>query len=124
VKCFKHYETDSVGICKACKKAVCHSCLIDTGRGLACSDECVIEVNYSNEIIHKSKIIYSIGSKSKLLPTGILMYFMFSVLFFCWGVYNSFQWNKIDYFTMFMGITFFVIAIIAYNRNKRINLNC
>lgn len=124
MKCFNHREADSVGMCKACQKAVCPSCLIDTGRGLACSDECATEVHELNAIVDKSKRIYSIGTKPRLLPTGILMYFMFASLFFFWGVYNSFQWNKIDYFTLLMGIGFFVVAIIAYVKNKKLNLNC
>jgi hypothetical protein len=54
MKCFQHNENDSIGICKACQKALCASCVIDTGRGLACSQECANEVNDMNAIIDKS----------------------------------------------------------------------
>jgi hypothetical protein len=111
-------------MCKSCQKAVCASCAIDTGRGLACSQKCENEVNDLNAIIDKSKRIYSIGSESKLLPTGILMYFLFSALFLSWGIYNSFHWKDIDYFTIIMGIGFLIIGFIAYNRNKKLNINC
>ena len=124
MKCFTHNESESIGICKACQKAVCAKCAIDTGRGLACSQDCVNEVSDLNAIVDKSKRIYSIGSESKLLPTNILMYFLFSILFFSWGVYNSFNWERIDFFTMIMGIGFFIIGLIAYNKNKKLNLNC
>ena len=124
MKCFQHNENESIGMCKSCQKAVCVSCCIDTGRGLACSKECENEVNDLNAIVDKSKRIYSIGSNPKLLPTGILMYFLFSVLFFSWGVYNSFRWERIDYFPIIMGLGFFVIGLIAYSKNKKLNLNC
>jgi cbb3-type cytochrome oxidase subunit 3 len=52
------------------------------------------------------------------------MYFLFSVLFVSWGAYNSFQWGKIDYFTVIMGLGFLVIGVIAYNKNKKPNINC
>jgi hypothetical protein len=124
MKCYVHNENESIGICKACQKAVCASCAVDTGRGLACSEECKNEVSDLNAIIDKSKRIYSIGSKPKLLPTNILMYFLFSILFFAWGIYNSLNWDRIDFFTMIMGVGFFIIGLIAYSKNKTINLNC
>ena len=124
MKCYTHQDTDSIGICKACQKAVCSTCVIDTGRGIACSKECETEVHDQNAIIDKSKRIYSIGSSSKLPPTGIIMYFMFSLLFISWGIYNSVIRDRIDYFTILMGVGFFAVTIMAYIRNKKLNLNC
>lgn len=124
MKCYNHPESDSVGICKSCQKAVCPSCAIDTGRGIACSRECELEVNDLNAIIDKSKTIYSIGTNSRLPPTGIILYLMFSIIFISWGVYNSIQWDRVDYFTLLMGAGFFAITVVSYNRNKKLNINC
>lgn len=124
MKCYQHQDTDSIGICKACQKAVCQSCVIDTGRGLACSPECEAEVHDMNAIIDKSKRIYSIGSSSKLPPTGIIMYFMFSLLFIAWGTYNTLHWTRPDYFTLLMGAAFLLITVMAYFRNRKLNINC
>ena len=124
MKCYIHQEIDSVGICKSCQKAVCISCAIDTGKGIACSKECENDVYDLNAIIDKSKRIYSIGTSSKLPPTGIIMYFIFTLLFISWGIYNSMNRERIDYFTLLMGAGFLVITIMAYVRNKKLNLNC
>ncbi len=78
MQCYQHNENVSVGLCKACQKAVCSVCATDTGRGLACSEPCSREVGVLNEIIDRSKQIYGIGSRSKLPPTGILFYLFFA----------------------------------------------
>jgi len=63
MNCFKHNDNSANGICKACNKAVCTECIIDTGNGIACSEECEKEVLDINKILDQSKQIYSIGSK-------------------------------------------------------------
>lgn len=122
--CFKHIEADAVGICKACNKAVCSSCAIDTGRGLACSEVCVKEVKEINEIVDRSKQIYSISSSSRLPPTGIIMFAFFGVMFTAWGIYNSTIRDRVDYFTIVMGLGFIAVTFIAYIRNKKLRMNC
>ena len=124
MNCFTHQTTHSVGVCKSCLKAVCTECAIDTGRGLACSATCEQEVAAINEITDKSKQIYGIGSDSKLPPTGILMYFFFSLVFTGFGIYNSIQRERLDYFTIVMGVGFFFVALISWHRNRKLNLNC
>ena len=77
-----------------------------------------------NIMIDKSKRMYSIGSYSKLPPTGIIMFSFFGIVFFGFGVYQSMIQDRIDYFAIVMGIGFLVMAIISYVRNKKLNLNC
>lgn len=124
MKCFNHQNQEAIGICKACQKAICPSCAIDTGRGLACSDACLEEVNVINEIVDKSKRIYGIGSKPKLLPTGILLYFFFGLMFSGFALYRFVERARLDYFTLAMGLGFLVFGIIAYYKNRKLNLNC
>lgn len=40
MRCFRHHETDSVGICRACGRGVCSACAGETDAGIACSDDC------------------------------------------------------------------------------------
>lgn len=124
MKCYNHNETDAIGVCKACYKSICAECAVDTGRGLACSDECVAEVCDLNEIIDRSKQIYSIGKDSKLPPTGILMFGLFGVMFVAWGIHNSMRWENVDIFTILMGAGFLIIAIISYIRTRKLKINC
>lgn len=123
MKCFSH-GTDSVGICKSCQKAVCEACAIDTGRGLACSSECVEEVHAINEIMDKSKQIYGLNNDSKLPPTGILMYLFFAFAFIGFGIFQSISNGHPDYFLFIMGAGFLVVGGLAWYRNRKLNLNC
>jgi len=124
MNCFIHQEKNAIGICKACHKAICTDCLIDTSRGIACSTECEKEVIDLNILVDKSKQIYSIGSSSKFPPTGSIMLFLMGLLFAGMGVYESIIRDKIVYFPILMGVLFMVFSIIGYIRTRKLNLNC
>lgn len=123
MNCFNHKE-DAVGICKSCQKAVCASCVIDTGRGIACSEVCAAEVAALNEIVDKSIVIYGIGKKPKLLPTGILMQLFFALCFIGFGVYRTFIVGRPAYFILILGLGFLVVSLLAWYRNRKLNINC
>jgi len=55
MKCFNHDTSDAVGICKSCNKALCHSCAVDVGNGLACAGACEQEVRALNEQIRRNR---------------------------------------------------------------------
>jgi len=124
MNCYTHKEQNATGLCKACQKAVCPDCAIDTGRGLACSTQCAEEVGVLNIIVDRSKQIYGIGSSSKLPSTGIIMYFFFGLMFFGFGIYNSLNREQSDYLTIFLGLGFIVMSIFTYIRTKNLKLNC
>ena len=124
MNCFVHNENVAVGICKACQKAVCLTCAIDTGRGLVCSNKCQSEVTELNEIEDKSKRIYGIGSSHKLLPTGILLYLFFGIAFAGFGIFKILDKGKPDFFLFVMGGGFLLIGFIAWLRNRKLNINC
>lgn len=123
MKCYTH-QVDSVGICKSCNKAVCCDCAIDTGRGLACSAACIKEVNDINIIMDQSKQMYGLNSDSKMLPTGIIMCFFFAFAFIGFGIYKVLANGSTNYFTFVMGLGFLFVAILAWHRNKKLNLHC
>jgi hypothetical protein len=124
MKCFSHNENDAVGICKACNKAVCSQCAIDTGSGIACCSECEQEVLDINKIVSRSKQIYNIGTKGNAVPSGILVYIFFTVLFLGWGAFEYFFKSRVNEFIIVMGIGFGVMGIIMYRRIKKMDLNC
>ena len=124
MKCYQHEERDSLGTCKHCHKAVCKECAIDTGYGLACSEACGEEVKILKEIMGKNAQIYNIGSNSKVPPTGVLMYGLFGIFFIAWGIYNSLNREKIDFFILILGIGFIAFGIYTYFRVRKLNLNC
>ena len=124
MKCYTHNELDAIGVCKACSKAICNSCAIDTGRGLSCSEECSKEIDEQNQIIDKSKKIYSIGESPALMPTGLIMYFFFGIIFTGFGVYKSTQSGSLQWFLLLMGAGFIIVGFIGWFKNRKLNLNC
>lgn len=76
------------------------------------------------EIMAKNAQIYGIGSNSKIPPTGVLMYGLFGIVFLAWGIYNSLNWDRLDYFTLILGAGFIVFGIYTYIRVRNLNLNC
>jgi hypothetical protein len=124
MQCYQHQDRAAVGVCKACQKAVCSSCGKDTGRGLACSDACVNEVKDINEIIDRSKQIYSIGSKSKLPATGIILYAFFALAFMGFGLFPLSQGKPVEWYMLVMGAGFLVIGIVGYVRTRKLRINC
>lgn len=124
MKCYQHEEREPVGTCKHCHKAVCKDCAIDTGYGLACSESCVDEIKVLREMMGKNAQIYGIGSISRMPPTGVIMYGLFGVVFTAWGIYNSINRDKIDIFTLILGIGFLFIGVYTFFRVRKLNLNC
>lgn len=124
MNCFKHKEAPANGICKACNKAVCGQCALDTGNGIACSEKCEKEVHDINMIVDRSKQIYSIGSKPNAVPSGILVYVFFTVIFLGWSGFEYLSESKINEFLIIMGIGFGIMGVIMYRRIKKLNINC
>ena len=124
MNCFIHNESSALGLCKACNKAVCGECLIDTGNGLACSSQCEKEVLEINQIVAKSKQIYNIGTTGNSIPSGLLVYIFFAILFLGWSGFEYFTKARVNEFIIIMGLGFCVIGIIMYRRLKKLNLNC
>ena len=55
MKCFNHEAADAVGICKNCNKAICRTCVVDVGNGIACRGSCEDEVRAVNALIQRNK---------------------------------------------------------------------
>ena len=50
MKCFNHPAGEAVAICKACSKAVCAECVLETEHGVACKQSCVKSLSEKNEL--------------------------------------------------------------------------
>lgn len=59
-----------------------------------------------------------------MLPAGILMYFFFGLAFSGFGVYKSLLRGAPEIFLFIMGFGFLAIGVLAWWRNRRLNLNC
>ena len=124
MKCYQHEENEAIGTCKHCCKAVCWSCVSDTGSGLACSADCENEVKILREMMEKSSVIYRVGSKSKIPPSGVILIISMGVLFLGFGIYESLNSLQIDYFSITMGVVYLLIGIFAYFQTRKAKLSC
>ena len=124
MRCYNHAGATAVGICKSCQKAVCITCVIDTGRGIACSEECETEVEELNQIVDRSKQIYGIGTTKQVLPTHVIMFAIFGILFLVFGMINVFYAENPDYFSAVMGAGFLFLALFSWLRNRKARINC
>ena len=50
MKCYNHPENDSVAICKACGKAICHECAQESKDGIACQQSCIDSLAKENDL--------------------------------------------------------------------------
>jgi hypothetical protein len=49
MKCYNHSARDAVAICRACGKAVCQGCVLETEYGFACQQRCTKTLSGINE---------------------------------------------------------------------------
>ena len=63
--CFNHSKESSSAMCKHCHKLICKSCIIDSGWGIVCSEDCKVEVNAIEKVIAQNKLAVSSNELSK-----------------------------------------------------------
>lgn len=74
MNCFVHNEVSAVGICKHCNKALCGSCAVDTGEGLACSGECESRVAEYAELLDRNLRILGVGLHKSAIPSSSVLF--------------------------------------------------
>ncbi len=125
MQCFKHTDVAAVGLCKSCYKAVCKSCAIELEHGLACSEECEIDVDEYNQMNERAKKIYGIGNrKSKIPSTGVILWLLLSSVMWVLFLAPFIMKGKLVYANLALAALFTVIAGIAYYSSKRTGLQC
>ena len=125
VLCYRHPSAQAIGACKACYKGICPDCAFDTGNGLACTESCQTMVANINEMNERSLKIYGIGRyKSKLPPSGVLMWGAFSIL--GWAAFAAIylvngeaQWG-----ILVPTVFFSIVTLFAFYSSRRTGLNC
>lgn len=123
MECFIHSGTQAVGVCKACGKAVCRACAIDSSAAIACCEVCAKEAADLHEMNQRGKKIYGIGVARKL-PSGVIMWLLFALLFGGFGVYQSYRSGQPEWFLLLFGAASLFIAVLAYRRAKDVGLQC
>ncbi|WP_223669078.1 hypothetical protein [Kangiella shandongensis] len=124
MKCYSHINKEAVGVCRACTKGICVDCSYDTGHGLACKESCEHEVDELQELVQRNKQIYSIGQKAPLIPSGAMVYFMFTLIFAGWSIYLYITKGVIEPVSLMMGIGMGLIGVYVVFKNRKLQMNC
>jgi hypothetical protein len=125
MECFKHKGIAGVGICKSCFKAICRECAIENEYGLACSESCALVIRENHEMNERAKGIYGIGNrKSKLPATGVIVWALLSLTFWCVAILPYFIAGTIDYGNITMAVLFTVITVVVFFGSKRTGIKC
>ncbi len=123
MQCFRHEERAAIAVCKHCGKAACPDCSDDTGQGIACGQNCALEIQDAYRLTTRLKQTYGIGSTPPM-PASVSTYAFFGVILAAVGTYMSFDRGALDYPSFAMAAVFFVMSWSSYKRFKDACLTC
>ncbi len=128
MKCYKHNESDAVGICCACGKGCCEACASVSETKLVCSQTCSEVMSENRQILERTKMMYGIGQyKPKhTISSQVLIFAFMGVLFLGFGAYWTYYnyRTELGLFMLSYGGFCSVVAVILWYRNRKIKLNC
>ena len=108
MKCFTHQEIEAVAVCKACGKAVCNECAIESENGISCQQSCSNVLLYKNELYAKQ--VDHLKNIKRMNLLGSFFSIGVSILF----IYFSSQGFGLVYdFVFLLGAGFMVYGIVA-----------
>lgn len=82
MKCFRHPQSDAVGVCKYCFKGACVECVKDTEVGVVCSPKCEEEVRSIKTLMDRSKQAFPLAAKTHLRNSIFITLFALGFLAF------------------------------------------
>lgn len=127
MKCFNHNGSDAVAACGRCGKGCCADCIFIDKPVIACSEDCATVIEENRQILERTKMIYGIGAyqRKQTLSTQVILFVVMGMLFSGFGGYQIITRSfEVGFFPFVMGIVFIIIGVIAWHRNRKIQLNC
>lgn len=82
MKCFYHQATDSVGVCRSCRRGLCPDCLTEYPEGLACKNRCEAAVEETTSLVKRNR--------TAVAKPGLVR-FLFPVFFLAMGAIELYQ---------------------------------
>jgi len=108
MKCYNHPERDSVAICKACGKGICHECARESENGIACQQSCI------NFLAKKKELFLDQAAHLKNLKRMNFLGSFFSIGMGILFIYFSSQGFGLVYdFVFLLGVGFTVYGVVA-----------
>ena len=121
--CYRHNEREAIAICSHCGKATCAECSDDTGKGIACSADCVLEIQASHQLKERLRQSFGVGANPPM-PSGVFMYAFFGLILLAVGVFLTATRPGVDYLTLAMSAVFFVMSGLSWKRYRDHCLTC
>jgi hypothetical protein len=108
MKCYNHPDRDSVAICKACGKAICHDCAHESQNGIACQQHCLDSLSkkkdlYTNQAAHL-KNLKRMNFLGSFFSIGMGILFLY---------FSSQGFGLVYDFVFLLGIGFIIYGIVA-----------
>lgn len=108
MKCFRHIEKEAVAVCRACGKAVCPECAIESENGIACRQSCAESLAEKKKL--NTKQAEHLRSMKRMNFLGSFFSIGIGMLF----IYFSFNGIGLVYDLIFLlGAGFTVYGIMA-----------
>ena len=108
MKCYNHPAIDGIAICKACGKAICHECAMESEGSIACQQSCLNTLSNKKEFYAKQT-----AHLNNLKRINILGSF-FSIGMGALFIYFSSQGFGLVYdFIFLLGVGFIVYGFVA-----------
>ncbi|KPJ99680.1 MAG: hypothetical protein AMJ60_04170 [Desulfobacterales bacterium SG8_35] len=108
MKCFNHPAREAVAICKACGRAVCPDCGLDSEGGIACRQSC------AQALLDNNKLYAKQAAHLKNIKQMNFLGSFFSIGMGCLFIYFSSQGFGLVYdFVFLLGAGFTVYGIMA-----------
>lgn len=123
MRCYEHMDTDAVGVCRGCGRALCRDCTRDTGFGLTCSEACTERARQHEQFVTFNRRVHGLEKRSSSVTAPVLMYALFSLILWAVGIYSSLT-RGLDYFALSVAAAFTVMAIVTYRRSREFLPNC
>jgi len=114
MRCFRHADTEAVGVCGGCLKGVCPACAKESAHGmLACSDACVLRIEEAEQ--WRDKLQSARTQQRVNIWLGPTLYIAMGALFAAYGFQHA--GYSLDLATV-MGLLFIVYGA-AYGWRMR-----
>jgi len=108
MKCYNHPEKDSVAICRACGKALCHDCAAETEAGLSCPGKC------AESLLEDRKVHTELGFHLKKAKRASRLGSFFSVgMGLLFILFSTMGFGLVYNFILLIGIGFTVYGMVA-----------
>jgi hypothetical protein len=122
MECFTHANTNAVGVCKNCGKAICRECAHDAGFAVTCSDACATEAAALNEMNQRGKKLYGIDATSSRLASSVVMWAIFFVCSIGYGLWQLPRNHDLAVYVLGFGGICGFMCLFSYRRSKSIGL--